>query len=91
MTEKPRWIERFAAFAAIRCRDLPGSIDRTTDRSHSDGVVRRRRPRRRVVVLVRGGLLAHQENTMKAVVQDQYGSRDVARTQTARLSSPFRS
>ena len=33
MTEKPRWIARFAAFAIPGCRDLPGSIDRTTDRN----------------------------------------------------------
>ncbi len=33
MTVKPRWIARFAAFAIARCRDLPGSIDRTTDRT----------------------------------------------------------
>ena len=35
MTEKPRWTARFAAFAILRCRDLPGSIDRTTDRTRS--------------------------------------------------------
>jgi len=35
MTVKPRWITRFAAFASPRCRDLPGSIDRTTDRTLS--------------------------------------------------------
>ena len=33
MTEKPRWIARFAALATPRCRDLPGSIDRTIDRN----------------------------------------------------------
>ena len=33
MTVKPRWIARFAAFAIPRCRDLLGSIDRTTDRT----------------------------------------------------------
>ncbi len=30
---KPRWIARFAAFVIPRCRDLPSSIDRTTDRT----------------------------------------------------------
>ena len=30
---KPRWIARFAAFVIPRCRDLPGSIDRITDRT----------------------------------------------------------
>ncbi len=33
MMEKPRWIARFAALAILRCRDLQGSIDRTTDRN----------------------------------------------------------
>ena len=32
MPVKPRWMARFPAFASPRCRDLPGSIDRTTDR-----------------------------------------------------------
>ncbi len=32
---KPRWIRRFAAFVILRCRDLPGSIDRTIDRTIS--------------------------------------------------------
>ncbi len=38
MTQKPRWIARFAAFAILGCRDLQGSIDRTIDRS--DGLDR---------------------------------------------------
>jgi len=33
MTEIRRWIARFAAFAILGCRDLPGSIDRTIDRA----------------------------------------------------------
>ncbi len=35
MPVKPRWIARFAAFAILGCRDLPGSIDRMTDRTRN--------------------------------------------------------
>ena len=41
MTRKPRWITRFAAFVIHGCRDLPGSIERTIDRNHSAGVLRK--------------------------------------------------
>ncbi len=39
-----RWIARFAAFAILRCRDLPGSIDRTTDRTRDREPAMDRRP-----------------------------------------------
>ena len=32
-----RWIVRSAAFAILRCRELPGSVDRTTDRTLATG------------------------------------------------------
>ena len=44
MTVKPRWIARFAAFASPRCRDLPVSIDRTTDRTQDREPAIDRRP-----------------------------------------------